>query len=156
MQRNARQLSDQLEKSPLSNMSIKEIVFTADSAEKQMRDYQQRYSYEDSQISLRYYDHLEGQRWHMTPKEIKDWTAEEEQKRLELGRKYEPGAQQIIANANRIRAEMLGRLFPSDRATIADSKSDAWFEAPKGQFLWEMGSHANYLDRITRILASSE
>jgi hypothetical protein len=149
LQRNAALLSRQVSEEPLSSMPPEELADKARAAARQMRVYRESYAFQDQEIATRYDDRIESGT--MTPKETKQWEKEEQGKRAALRATYEADAKKIIATANRLRAEMVKRLAPSERYQQDEVKT-TWFENPVSEkslsLLYKLDENANYLERL--------
>ena len=106
-------------------MSPRELSGQAHAVAQQMRTFKARSSY-DSQLSLVYYDRLEGSGGGWTKNRFDDWRNEELVKRANLRTVYESDARKVIATANRLREAMVNHLIPSDHIPD-DTTRAAWF-----------------------------
>ena len=146
--------AERLARAPLSNMPWADLAATAHSIGNEMRYYLRIYTARDSELAVRYHEHLiVTQGRPLTPKEAANWIAEEKQKRSELQATYEADVLELIAVANRVRGEMLGRLVPSNRQPDDDLKK-AWFENPRSDkslsFLYKLNENADYLEQLAQ------
>jgi hypothetical protein len=134
LKQKASRLSQQISATPLSSMSPQELAQKARAVAKQMRAYLQ--SYEDNEKGIGF---TEGRAWPQN---------KTKQKRTELRNAYEADAKRIISTGNRLRAEMVKRLPPSDRLQ-EDRTRAGWFEnPPAGKIIGLLYQNVNYLDRL--------
>lgn len=153
-QKEEQQTAERLARAPLSSRPTVELAATAHSIGNEMRYYLRIYKARASEVAVRYHDHLIVTQGHpLTPKETAHWIAEEKQKQSELQATYEADVLDLIAVANRVRSEMLGRLVPSNRQPEDDLKK-AWFEKPRSDkslaFLYKLDENADYLEQLAQ------
>jgi hypothetical protein len=138
------------------------LIDTAHAVAKEMRVYEQRYKYEDDEQSLWNYEaahsHLlddQGRR-----RVIAEGLAK--RNKLRLG--AEASARNLIAQANAVRAEIIGRLIPLEPNSARDKEERDWFEdptpfasgSPVNSLLYVLNPHAEYLDVLANRLAEQK
>jgi hypothetical protein len=159
LQQQETRLEHELSEKPLSDMSSAELATKARVIAHQMRACLQNYQYQDNELSMIYYDHLEGQGSGMTAKDKREWKEEEGKKRNDLKLQYEAFARIIIAAANRIRAQMVKFVGPL-QSTPDDANRAPWFEKPSPDergltLLYKLKENADYLDNLAGRMTSA-
>ena len=139
-----------------SEMTASQLAENAHSIANAMNDWQYSYRYQDSQISFRYYDQLEGQSANWTQREKDEWIAEEKRMRAELLAQYESSAERFVSTANRLRSAMLEKLPPMD-VDYDDERARLLFENPRsdkkgGSLLGRFNEMSKYLENLAKRL----
>ncbi len=150
-----REFAQKLPDAVLSEASRNELVEDAHDAAQRMRACLNAYRGKNQDIGLDYHAGM-TENYRSTQKVRDDLTRRNEKVLMHFRNDYAMSAKGIVSTANRIRKQLLSRLFPQNHR-VWDTTRAAWFENPifdQGNlFLSKLAENADYLDELANRLS---